>query len=181
MLTITIPGDEFFDEEKQEFTYSPELVLSLEHSLVSLSKWESIWEKPFLGPGEKTTEEVLSYIENMILTPDIPPGIASKFPEEVIEEINNYINAKMTATWFREVPNAPKSREIITAELLYYWMITARIPLECQHWHLNRLLTLLRVFNEKNSPQKKVKMSGDMLAERNRLNAERKKQLGSNG
>jgi hypothetical protein len=180
VLTIVVPGDEFFNEEKQEFTTRGDVTLDLEHSLVSLSKWESIFEKPFLAPGEKTTEEVLGYIKAMTLTPNIPPEIFSRLSKDNLEQINKYIEAKMTATWFRDSRNVPRNREIITSELIYYWLIMFNIPFEVENWHLNRLFTLIRICNVKN--QKPKKMSPGEIAKRNReLNAQRRSQLGTAG
>lgn len=180
MLIITVPGDEHFDEESQEFVTIGDVVLELEHSLVSLSKWESLVEKPFLGHGEKTTEEVLKYIEIMIQTPNVPPEIVHRLSQKNFTEINQYIDAKMTATWFSEVGNKQKSREVITAELIYFWMISFNIPFECETWHLNRLFTLIKICNVKN--EKPKKMSKSEIAARNReLNAQRKAQLGTRG
>ena len=180
MLTIIVPGVEMFDEQTQEFITVADVTLELEHSLVSLSKWESKHEKPFLGNAEKTTEEVLDYIKIMTLTPDVPDGVYTKLSESNFEAINEYIEAKMTATWFSEAPGAPKSRDVITAELIYYWMIVFQIPFECEHWHLNRLFTLIRICNIKQSKPKK--MSRGEIARRNReLNAQRREQLGTKG
>ena len=180
MLTIKVLGDEYYDEEKSEFVNPVRFILELEHSLVSLSKWESKWEKPFLGREEKTTEEALDYIRQMTLTPNVPPEIYHALSEKNMEEINEYISAKMTATWFREDNQKSTSREIITAELIYYWMITLNIPFECENWHLNRLFTLIQVCNRKNQPPKK--MSRRDLINRNReLNAARKQQFGTSG
>lgn len=180
MLALTVLGAELFDEENAVFTYAEGFVLELEHSLVSLSKWESKHEKPFLAKEAKTDEEVLSYVEAMVLTPNPPPDFLKKLSRDNFDEINRYIDAKMTATWFAEQPNAPRTREIITAELIYYWMLSFTIPVECETWHLNRLFTLIKICNVKNS--KPTKMSRAEAAARNReLNAQRKAQLGTQG
>jgi macrodomain Ter protein organizer (MatP/YcbG family) len=180
VLTIVVKGDEYIND-KQEFVYPESFELNLEHSLVSLSKWESKFEKPFLAKGEKTAEEILGYIEAMVIDTNPPADYIEKLSEENLEEINGYINAKMTATWFNDIPNAPQtSRETITSELIYYWMTVFTIPFECENWHLSRLFTLIRICNLK--AEKPKKMSQAEIARRNReLNAQRRSELGTSG
>lgn len=180
MLTIVVPGIELYDEANNSFGHAEGCTLELEHSLISLSKWESFYEKPFLGAEVKTSEEVLKYIEFMILTPKFPPEVLSRLSRANMEAINTYIDAKMSATWFSEVGPAAKSREVITSELIYYWMISFQIPTECQYWHLNRLFTLIKICNVKNTPPKKMSRS-EIMAKNRDLNAKRKAQLGTKG
>lgn len=179
MLKIKIPSVEFYDELKNEFINSRETELQLEHSLVSLSKWESKWCKPFLSRTEKTNEESLDYIRCMTLTQNVEEIVYKYIPKAVMDQIASYIDAPMTATTFRQEKNTI-NREIVTAELIYYWMIAFNIPFECQKWHLNRLLTLINVCNIKNQPTKK--MSRKDLYNRNRaLNEARKAKFGTSG
>lgn len=179
MLTIIVPGIELFDETTNEFTYAKGTTIELEHSLVSLSKWESKWEIPFLSEAPKTTEQTVDYVRCMLITPDVPPEVLSRLRPEDYETINDHITAKMTATWFNG-QEAKNSREVITAEIIYYWMTALTIPFECQYWHFNRLMTLIKVANQKNSPPKK--MSRNDAAQRQReLNAKRRAQSGSSG
>lgn len=185
MLKLTIPKLELYDGKKQVFINQDEVVLQLEHSLVSLAAWESKWEKPFLGPDQKSTEETIDYLRFMTLTPDVPPELYHRLNDEHFKQVNAYIEAKMSATWFTEPGAAGKaplrrSREIITAEIIYHWMIALNINWETQHWHLNRLFTLIKVCNEKNAPEKK-RPKRDMVSERQRLNAERKAAMDTRG
>lgn len=179
MLQLKVGTVGGFDEEKSEFVDIEVVVLRLEHSLVSLSKWESKWEIPFLTKKEKTREQVLDYIVMMNLDEEFPEGVLEKLEDKHYNEINDYLNAKMTATTIRDDAAKP-NREIITAELIYYWMIEMNIPFECQHWHLARLLTLIQVVNVKHTPAKKVS-AADRAAENRRLNAERRARTGSKG
>lgn len=180
MLQITIPAVEQWDEDKQEFIVTKEQTLCLEHSLVSLSKWESKWGKPFLSKDTKTFEETVDYVRCMTITQNVDPNIYNFMTNGNIEEVNKYIGSPMTATWFAEDGGGKSSRETITSELIYYWMISLNIPFECQKWHLNRLLTLVRVCNIKNQPPKKMSRR-DVMSRNAALNAARRKQLNSRG
>lgn len=181
MLLIEVPiNPEGWDEEKEEFVPATSQTLRLEHSLVSLSKWESKWNKPFLGKGEKTFEETIDYIKCMTLTKNVDPIVYARLTPENITQINEYIEAKMTATTFSQEPGGKGSSEQITSELIYYWMVALQIPFECQKWHLNRLLTLIRVCNLKNQPPKKMSKSA-IMSQNAALNAERRKRLNSKG
>lgn len=179
MLHIVIPEEELFDEQKEEFIVAKEQKLQLEHSLVSLSKWESKWHKPFLS-GERTFDEAIDYVRCMTLTPNVDPNIYLRLTQKNMCEINAYIDDPMTATTFYEDGCGSRNREIVTSELIYYWMITLNIPFECQKWHLNRLLTLIRVCNIKNQPPKKRSRS-EIMSRNAALNAARRKQLNSKG
>lgn len=180
MLQITVPATDLWNEQKQEFISVKEHVLQLEHSLVSLSKWESKWEKAFLTKQEKTYEETIDYVKCMTLTKNVDPNVYTCLTADNVQQINKYIEAPMTATYINEDKHGAGSREQVTAELIYYWMIALTIPFECQKWHLNRLLTLVKVCNIKNQPPKK--MSRRSLMSRNAaLNAARRQQMGTNG
>jgi len=180
MLEIIIPARELYDEKTNTFLSTKEQSLQLEHSLVSLSKWESKWCKPFLSKEQKTSEETLDYIRCMTLTQNVDPVIYNCLSNSNIKKINEYIDAPMTATTFGNRTQNGNKNEIITSELIYYWMISLNIPMECQDWHLNRLLTLIRVCNIKNTPPKK-KSSRELINEYASLNAARKKKLGTSG
>ena len=180
MLKIEVKGTESFDDEKQEFVYSESTLLEFEHSLVSLSKWESKFEKPFLGPDKKTSEETFGYLEAMCLTPDVPREVFLRLSEDDLNVINSYIEAKMTATTFSNIKSPAGPRPTITNELIYHWMITFNVPLECENWHLGRLFTLLTVLNEKNQPKKKMSRS-DAAARQRELNEQRRAKFNSTG
>lgn len=179
MLTLTIKGQEFFDSKTNKFFSVDDQVVELEHSLVSLSKWESKHQKPFLS-GEKTPEEFLSYIQFMIITPGVNPEIVLRFTEEHFQQINDYINEKATATTFGMLVEKKGRAEIITEELIRYWMYAFQIPKEHEHDHLNKLFTLIRVCNVKQSKPKKMSPA-EVAARQRELNARRKKELGTKG
>lgn len=180
MLTIKIPDTEYYNEETSQFISVKARTIDLEHSLVSLSKWESKWCKPFLGKDQKTNEEIRDYIRCMIIDRNVPGNILYALNKEQEKQIVDYIDAKMTATTFSDATEASKSREIITSEIIYYWMISLSIPFECQKWHLNRLLTLIRVCSIKNAPSKKMGRNS-VLSRNTQINAARKKQLNTRG
>ena len=180
MLQITIPAVELFDENKNEFVTTKAQTLQLEHSLVSLHKWESKWCKPFLSKQDKSPEELLDYIKCMTITQNVDPNVYVFLTDDNLRQINSYIEAPMTATYFSEDKNAKKNREIVTAELIYYWMFALNIPFECRKWHLNQLLTLVKVCSIKNQPPKK-RSKKDILSRNAALNAARRKQFNTTG
>lgn len=183
MLQITIPATEMYDEVNNEFITVKEQTLELEHSLVSLSKWEAKWCKPFLTKDQKTVEETVDYIQCMTLTPNVDSDVYKYIPmyPTLMKEINDYIAAPMTATWFSDAQKRGKSSsEQTTSELIYYWMVALTIPFECQHWHLNRLLTLVQICNLKNQPSKKMSKR-EILSRNKALNDARRQQLNSKG
>lgn len=180
MLKITIPSAELWDEQEQKFIYTNSQILQLEHSLVSLSKWESKWCKAYLSKQEKTYEETIDYVRCMTLTQNVSPNVYNYLTNSNIEDINKYIESPMTATYFSNDKTGKNSREVITAELIYYWMISLNIPFECQKWHLNRLLTLIRVCEIKNRPPEK-RSRKEIMSRNAALNAVRRKQLNTRG
>lgn len=178
MLKITIPGQEMFDEKTQTFETIPDITLRLEHSLISVSKWESRWRKPFLTKTNKTDIEIIDYIMCMCLD-EVDVKTISRLTSDNIKEINSYISEPKTATTFNDF-NENKSREIITSEIIYYSMISYNIPFECEKWHLDRLLTLIHVCHNKAAPPKKMS-SAEIMARNRALNAERRAKLNSKG
>lgn len=179
MLEVIIPGRELFDESKMEFIKTNPTRLQLEHSLISISKWESKWHKPFLSRDKQTREESLDYIRCMTINQVSDPMVYYSIPDKIMQKINAYIDDPMTATTFSEKDKG-NGRQIITSELLYYYMTALNIPFECQKWHLNRLLVLIRICSIKNQPQKK--MSKSAIRKQNaELNAMRRAKMGSKG
>lgn len=180
MLNIMIPAQECFDEELSEFFYLPALNLSLEHSLLSVSKWESRWNKPFLDNRELTKEEFIDYIRCMTITSNIDPRAYYRLTNDDLLKIKTYIDAPMTATTFSVNKKQPPSREKVTSELIYYWMVAAQIPFEAQKWHLNRLMTLIRICDIKNSKPEKMSKK-DIYSRNAALNKARRAKNGSKG
>lgn len=181
MLQIRIPGAEFYNERTEEFVESPDITISLEHSLISLSKWESKWHKPFLGKEYPKGEEFMDYIRCMTVTQNVPDNVYDRLTRENIDDILKYINDPMTATTINDRGVKPKrSSEIITSELIYYWMVAAQIPFSCEKWHLNRLMTLIRICGIKSQPDKKMSKRSTMQ-QNAALNAARRKRLNTRG
>lgn len=180
MLTIEVPiTPEGWDEKKQEFVDAKTQTLQLEHSLVSLSKWESKWKKSFCSSKNITNEEMLDYIKCMTITRNVDPDVYNHLTPTNVKQVRDYIDDPMTATTFPK-ERGGHSKEIITSELIYYWMIASQIPLECEKWHLNRLITLIRVCSIKNTPPKK-RSKRDIMSQNVALNAARRKQMNTKG
>ena len=180
MLRLKIAPTEMWDERKQEFVQTGERELMLEHSLVSLAKWESKWQKPFLDQKPKTGDEMLDYVRCMTITQNVSPETYSRLTTGNMAEIEQYISRPMTATTFSAEQHGNRNGEKTTAELIYYWMVTLSIPFECEKWHLNRLLALIRVCNLKNQPARK-KSQRAILKENRALNAARRQRLRTRG
>lgn len=180
MLNITIPAQECFDEELSEFFYLPAFNLNLEHSLLSVSKWESRWNKPFLDNRELTKEEFIDYIRCMTINSNVDPRAYYRITNSDLLKIKTYIDSPMTATTFSTNKNAKVSREKVTSELIYYWMVAAQIPFEAQKWHLNRLLTLIRICDIKSSKPEKMSKK-DIYSRNTALNKARRAKMGSKG
>ena len=178
MLQITIPAVEVFNSKTDEFVTIKEQKITLEHSLVSISKWESKWKKPFISKKEKTVEEIIDYVRCMCLTQNVDSRVFNNLSEENVKEIRAYIEDPMPATTLPK--DGKQGKEVITSELIYYCMIACNIPIEFQKWHLNRLMTLIRVCEIKNSPQKKMSRK-EILARNKALNDARRKKLGTTG
>lgn len=181
MLKITVPGIEKWDESRQEFITTKETELALEHSLVSVSKWESKWHKYFIGNDELNREMLLDYIRCMTLTQNVDPDVYYALDENTINKIIDYIKDSHTATWFSEDTKSKANSRILTSELIYYWMVALQIPFECQKWHLNRLLTLIRVCNEENNQEGKKMSQSEIMRRNKEINEQRKKMLKTHG
>jgi len=183
MLKLIIKDGEQYDEENNLFSPINVVELELEHSLLAMSKWESKYKKPFLSSNKKDTktpEEMIGYLKAMVVTPNVDLDVLYMCSQENIDEIQEYIDSPQSATTFGNMPERRGPGEVITSELIYYWMVAFSIPFECESWHLNRLFALIRICNIKNS--KPTKMSRGEIARRNRdLNEQRKKELGTTG
>lgn len=179
-ITIKVPDREFFDQVNNRFLAIKGRSLSFEHSLLSITKWESKWHKPYLSKTEKTREEAIDYLRCMCLDKIDDPNIFMAIDADAMKEISLYIEDPMTATTFRE-DNKRQSREIITNEIVYYWMTELNIPFDpCQKWHFNRLMTLIRVASIKKQPPKKMGKK-EWAAQRSAINAQRRAKYNSKG
>lgn len=180
MLRIIIEGDEVYNEETNTFETFNDVAIDLEHSLLSLSKWESKYQKPFLSVGEKTPEEIFGYLKAMVVTPNVDLDVLYRCSQKDIDKIQEYIDSSQSATTFGMMPERRGPGEVITSELIYYWIVSFNIPFDCENWHLNRLFSLIRICNIKNSKPKK--MSRNEMATRNQaLNAKRRAELNTTG
>lgn len=179
MLVLEISGTEFYDEEKEEFVQMKPVELRLEHSLVSISKWESKWKVPFLSTKRMSLEQTRDYIKCMTINQNVDPLVYSTINAEQMAKINEYISDERTATTFSN-NGGPPNRQVVTSELIYFWMAQYNIPMECQKWHFSRLMTLIRIASIKNAPEKK--MTRDAILSQNKsLNAARRKAMRSKG
>lgn len=186
MITVTVPRFEGFDEQSERFFTVKETTLQLEHSLISLRTWEQKWHIPFLNDNkEKTKEQLVDYIRCMTINKNVDPLVYYVIPQRIMDEITAYLEDPMTATTFGsdgDIVTKTKKRRIITAEVLYYWMVEFGIPVEFEKWHLNTLLTLIRVISEErkyaSGKAKRPKMSA---ADRAALNAKRREKYHSKG
>lgn len=180
MLRVIIEGDEIYDPEANLFETFNSIILDLEHSLLSLSKWESKYQKPFLSIGDKTTEEIFGYLKAMVVTPEVDLDVLYKLSQQHVDKIQEYIDSNQSATTFGSMPERRGPGEVITSELIYYWMVAFNIPFECEHWHLNRLFSLIRICNIKNTSPKKMSR-GEMASRNKEINDQRRRELNTTG
>lgn len=190
MLQIVIPatkGEQLWDEKNEVFVYRGEDVerkLQLEHSLVSIRKWETKWNKAFLSEKTKktlTNEEAVDYIRCMTITQNVNPTVYDRLTSENMAEIEKYMNSPMTAVALTNRPrNNTGPKDVVTSELIYYWMISYGIPIQCEKWHLNSLLALIQVFNMKNSNGPK-RNQRQLISDYARINAQRRKEWKTRG
>lgn len=184
MLELLVKKNELFNSDTNEFvTVSKDTLLCLEHSLVSISKWESKWHKSFLSKEKKTNEEIIDYIKCMTITQNVPDEVYACLTNDNFMKVNAYIENSMSATTFGNYRKNTQgaSKETLTSELIYYWMISYNIPFECQKWHLNRLLTLIRICNIKNNTSNNKMSKTDIASSNAALNAARKAKLHTKG
>lgn len=181
MLKLVVKGQDFYDERTGEFCMTKDTTLNLEHSLIAISKWESKWHKPFLSSEAKTNDELIDYIRCMTISQNVDPKVYYGLSMDDMKTIESYMGDEMTATKFNDRSKRSGSRsQVITSELIYSWMVSLQIPFECEKWHINRLLTLIRVCNIENSPKKRMK-NKDVLKQNSQLNEARRRAMHTTG
>lgn len=180
MLKLVVPKSEMFDESTNAFIEIPGYELQLEHSLISVSKWESKWNIPFLSKKDKTREQAIDYIRCMNMTQHCDHINFARIPNAQLDLVTAYIHSPMSATTFAKSGDKITNREVVTSELIYYWMVAFNIPKDCERWHLNRLLNLINICSIKNQPAKKMSQK-EIIARNRTLNAERRAALKTKG
>ena len=187
MVEIYIPKSQIIDEETGVvYTAEKDWKLALEHSLISVQKWEAKWHVAFLNKGTRTFEQTIDYLRCMTLTPNVPDEVYYCIPHTELKRVLEYVDDPMTATRINDGFDSGNSygkkmgKDVITAEVIYNWMISLNIPTEYRKWHLNQLLTLIRVINAKNQPKKKRRMR-DVLEEYKSINEANKRRFGTKG
>lgn len=180
MLQITVPGAEQYDPVQNLFFTTKETTLVLEHSLLSVSKWESKWKKPFLNMRQFTPEQLLDYVRCMTITQNVDPKVYQALTKDNLSDILKYMEDPMTATTVNDKNMRGGRGKVVTSELIYYWMTALNIPFECQKWHLNRLMMLIRVASIEQQPPKQMSKR-DIMSQNKALNAARRAKHGSRG
>lgn len=180
MFKLEILAIEFFDERTNEFVQTSPTTLTLEHSLLSISKWEAKWHKPYLDPNPKTLEETVDYVRCMTLDKNVDPLVYDRLTTKNMSDLSEYINDPMTATTIKDSGKSKNTGRFVTSELIYAWMFDLRIPKECEKWHLNRLITLIKVMDEERQPKKKMSKA-EVMRNNTALNAARRAKLGTKG
>lgn len=157
-LTIHIPETELWDETREVFVHVKEQTLTLEYSLVNVSKWESRWQKIFLSPEEKTEEQKRDFVYCMICNENTDPNVIYAFTEEDFKKVDRYISTSQSAAIIpEEKTNEPKSNELLSTDLIYYYLAQMQVPyIPTQDWHLSRVMSLIRIGSFKNKPEKKL-------------------------
>lgn len=181
MLEIELPGGELYDEVKEEFINLKGKTIQLEHSLISISKWESKWKKPFFSEQKMTNEQFLDYILCMCMTKNVDKLDLQYLSRENLDKIGDYMSEQRTATWFNDSGNSNSNHDVITSEVLYYQMFKLQIPIDCEKWHISRLITLIRVFAAKDPENSKKMTPKEVVAQNKALNEARKKKYNTKG
>lgn len=180
MKEIFIPRQSLWNKQTEKFIEIEAQTIKLEHSLRSIRLWESKWKKSYIFTKEKTVEEAFDYIKHMTLN-RVNPNVYYALTEEDVLSIKKYIEDPMTATTIDNIQKKQSSNEIVTAELIYYWMIAQNIPWQFENWHINQLMTLIEVCALKNDPNPKKMSRNEIFARNKALNAQRKAALKSRG